>query len=209
MPEKIKLADGSEREVLTADEQKALQEKANKADELGNKIKEVEEEDKNWPQVREHVKFSKNVKKNLEAQGFEFDKDGNIKKKEGAAPPPVNTDEIVAKAREAGVQGAEETLFSENKEKLLGGLHKDTRSAVEYFYKEMTEGKTGLTTAKKKELLEAAFRAANVPVPKQSGPVIQGGTPRSEDGKAYGDSEDGQKIANQIFGEESFAKPKK
>lgn len=136
MPETIKLADGTEREVPTQEESeaasKAIQEaetlrKANETfssikTELGigenddpvQKLKELKEsQNPNWAKVRAKMKAAE-IK--LEEAGFKIDDEGVITKKGEV----VNVEDVISKATEAGRKGAEQVLANKVKESMFG-----------------------------------------------------------------------------------------
>jgi hypothetical protein len=95
MPEKITLEDGSEREILTAEEQTALQTKAQKAEELEGTVKTLNESlgvpegknlvdyakelkesaNPNWPKFRAAMD---NMKSALKEKGIETNENGEV-----------------------------------------------------------------------------------------------------------------------------------
>lgn len=65
MPEKIKLEDGTEREVLTEEEVNELREKSSNAEKLQQEVEALKADDgnRNWRKMRETVESLKKIAK--------------------------------------------------------------------------------------------------------------------------------------------------
>lgn len=110
MPETIVLKDGSEREVLTADEQKDLSEKA------ANAAEAEESSKKHGVAVVNQRNHIKNLEKQLKEKGVD------VKPLEGES---LSADDIVRRSEEAArnvVQQNEISKLGQHKEKVLNNL---------------------------------------------------------------------------------------
>lgn len=180
MPETITLADGTEREVPTAEEVAALQTKAQSAESIQAELAKKEEELKvlsegvspNWREIRQKLDDAEKLKKTLQDSGKALNPDGQIVDQ----PKSVTTDDIAAIASRV----TQKTLVQEHVNSKLKNLDQSTRAQVESFYNALTNGKE-LTSETANNFLEASLRAAGVEQPKApssfSNNSLNGGEP--------------------------------
>lgn len=217
MPDKVTLADGTEREVPTADEMTALQTKAAKADELDGTLKTLnttlgvpegqtleeyaqelkESANPNWPKVRAALKQRDAI---LREKGIEINEAGEITNK----PAGVSAEEAKTIAQQTIVEASANTTKSQ----LLSSItDAGEREVVKtYLDKLMALGGTA------EENFDLAYSKAfperrNDSV--RSAMATTGGAPRISSGgqKDYSETEEGKDLAKSIG--LSFAQDKK
>jgi len=217
MPEKIITADGSEREVPTADELKEFQTAKEERDRLANENKTLAEKQKeleesanpDWRNIRQQLKHKENLETALKEGGFELDAAGKLVQK--TTQQPLTAEQI----KQLSVEAAANTTISmweeDAKEAAFKGLDKDTRSAAEFLFNKLSSGEK-----KTKESISGWLKLARqgaAPEGQQmtgrGAPDINGGVPRYKDGQTFSDSTEGAKLAENLFGNESFTKAKK
>jgi len=138
MPEKIKLEDGSEREVLTDEEVKELQDKAKKSEEFTSKLDELEKENeslKQDPTVSGFVELRKAntaLKKALKESGKEIDDDGNVKE-ENITMTPEDFEKLAEKK-------ANEALLKQHINNSLKNVDEDKRELITKNYEKVIAG---------------------------------------------------------------------
>lgn len=216
MPEKIKLEDGTEREVPTQAELDALKAKAEDATAVETRVRtEMEANmEPNWKAVRPLLDKSKKVTQQLKEKGFEIDEQGNIvTAKEGGASnsaAPVDVAAITKAATDAGAQAATNVLLGEKKQTFMKQYPKETQDVIEVYFKKLAAGET-LTAENQQLYLEKATQLAlpgSTQVQKRGVRTANGGAPVFEKkSESHADTEDGKAAANWLFGDESFAKP--
>lgn len=151
MPEKIELADGTEREVPTTEELTALEADSKKLKEIQPELEKLnlvkvevglqEGQDliqtvkdmhgsinPNWPKFR---KTLDNYKLALKNKGIETDEDGNVIDKTQIKPEDVTSHATLA---------ATEAVFNMEKEKMLSQYDKTTRPLVERYFDKLSAG---------------------------------------------------------------------
>jgi len=205
MPEKITKDDGTEIEVLTSEEQTALQEKATLADTLQatvdtltaekTKLEEANPEVKNWKKLRE---VNDNLKAAMTAQGKIVSEDGVVSE----APKTLTAEEVAAQATSA----ANNVLLTDRRRQAFAELTEEEKPVAELYYKKLTTGEE-VTSENVEKLIADAKRMAVPPVDKV-GTSIAGAPPILKDPnkQSFDETEKGQDIANEIFGDNSFAK---
>lgn len=208
MPETVTLEDGSQREVLTADEQKALQASAQEAATLKTTVETLTKEkaaleadptNRNWKQIRE---VNDKLKEALKAQGKTVGEDGTITE----VPKTLTPEEIEQRTRKV-VQ--EENIISQKKT-ALSKFPEEKRKVVEHYLNKLTAGEELNSDNIEKFISEAAILAdpqAAVRKPVYSG----GGQPpllKPQDGNSFAETDAGKAIANELFGKDSFAQSK-
>jgi hypothetical protein len=141
MPEKIQLADGSEREVPTVEEIKSLQENAQKVEQertareaAEKKVKELEENaDPNWKEARRGLELKEKLMEQLKAQGKTIDEHGTITDLSPKGPSVEDMTKLAARA-------ARDEVLNAHKESLLNRYSKEEREAVEFYFKKFSTG---------------------------------------------------------------------
>lgn len=205
---KVILQDGSEMEVYEEADVNAAKSQVETTikTELQQKIDALQKEkdtlmaddgNRNWAKIRAtNQKLSDAVK----AQGKQVDDDGNISE----APKPITSEEIEAKARSA----ARSEILGDYKKKALASYDEETRKVVDHYYNKLTAGEDVSLDNVDKFLSEASRLAKPSDTSKPSAqfggkpPIFKGGT----DGAKFAETDDGKKLANEIFGNDSFAK---
>ena len=163
MPELIKLADGSEREVLTADEQKALNEKAAKVDTVEQTHNEA------LKNLRTHTK---NLEKQLKDKGVD------VKPMDGETLTP---EEILEKSRQQSeqlIQDAESKKLEKHRTDLLNKLSggdENKKKVIEEKYNRMTGGKAITDKDEMSDLMSDAALLANKNMNAGSGSILHKG----------------------------------
>lgn len=210
MPETVTLADGSQREVLTADEQQNLQTAAQEAATLKTTVETLTKEkqalesdpaNRNWKQIRE---VNEKLKDAMRAQGKEVKEDGTITE----APKTLTAEEIEQRTRKV-VQ--EENVISQKKA-ALSKFPEEKRKVVEHYLNKLTAGEELSPDNIEKFVSEAAMLADPQGVPhKTYSPGGSGQPPllKPKDGNSFAETDAGKSIANELFGADSFAQPKK
>jgi hypothetical protein len=210
MTKKIKLEDGTELEIPSEEELKALEEKANKAQELEAKVTEAEAKvkeyednptEKNWRLFRESAKKKEAL---LKEKGIEIKDDGTIV--EMNKHEPMSGEEIDKRARAAALEVAIENRKLEK----LSRFKDEDKKVVEYYYNKLASGEEMNLEKVDKIIQEASIHLA--PPSKHTEPVINGMPPRfTEDFNKrddFAESDLAKHLANEAFGDESFAKSK-
>lgn len=210
MPKKIKLEDGTELEIPSEEELKELETKAQKALELETKVVEVESKlkefennpvEKNWKQLRESAKMKEAL---LKEKGIEIKDDGTIV--ETNKQEQLTAEEIDKRARQAAL----EVAIENRKLDLLSRYKEEDKKVVEYYYNKLASGEEMNLEKVDKLIQEASIHLS--PVSKESAPVINGMPPRfTEDFSKrdnFAESDLAKQLANEAFGDESFAKSK-
>ena len=157
--EKILLADGTEREVPTAEEYKALQEKATQADTLQSDILKKEEEIKtlqegispNWKEIRAKLAEGEQLKTQLASLN------GGTPPAPGPAPKTMSEEDV----QKIATKTTQNTLVEKSVENRLSRLDSQKQEQVKEFYKSLTQGKD-LNEQTAQNFLDAAFRAAGL-----------------------------------------------
>lgn len=148
MPETIKLADGTEREVPTADEISALNEKAGKVDELEKQVKP------DWRKAREKMEKQEKL---LKEKGVNIDENGDP-----ITPPPTGE-----KIREeaASVYEEKEAEKVEGARKLmldnLAGSDENKKKVIEEKFKLVSGGRKITDHSEMTRLMNDAYWLAN------------------------------------------------
>uniref|UniRef100_A0A6H1ZXX2 Uncharacterized protein n=1 Tax=viral metagenome TaxID=1070528 RepID=A0A6H1ZXX2_9ZZZZ len=210
MPEKIILEDGSEREVPTADEIAELTKKAEEHVTLAQKITELEAEkakmdddpvNKNWQALREKAT---RLEQSLKDAGKIVGEDGTVTEK----PSTMTMEEIEAKTKEVAMG----TIIEQQKNSLFKKYSNDEekKKVVEHYFGKLTTGET-LDFDNINKFFSEAEKLAN-PDSQANTTFNPGGAPPRNgvgDGKdksGFGDTDAGKTLANEIFGDNSFAK---
>ena len=176
MPEKIVLQDGTEREVPTADEIKALNAQATatsqlqeKAQTLEKELKEAQEgQNPNWKEMRQKMAQLESVNKQLTEQGKTIAPDGKIVDQ----PKQVSLDEVTKIASEQ----AQSVLVTAEKDKLFSqNFSKEETEVAERLYQKLATGET-LTPAKVAEIVAMVNTVVHPPSSASPAPV-HGGRP--------------------------------
>lgn len=205
----VVLEDGSTIEVPTEEEIKALQDKAGQVDTLNKTVEDLQKAkaeyekdpvEKNWKQMREN---NDKMKKALQDQGKIVNDDGTIVEK--SIIPTLQ--EIEQTATNAAKRVSLETA----KAQALSQFGEEDRKLVEHYLNKLTTGEQVDSTNIYKFIQDAAILAKPTqPVRKVFSP--NGQPPQLLDPdkvQAFGETPAGQSLANEIFGKDSFAAPKK
>lgn len=161
MPEKIILEDGSEREIPTAEEIAALQEKATAFESLSsektkleNQLKELEEGvNPNWREVRAKQKQLETVISNLKSQGKIVEEDGTIKDHQA----PVAPEDV----RGIAAEEAAKITVQNHVDSKLNKYDSETRALVNKYYKKLINGEK-VDMSNVDEFLTSAEKAAGI-----------------------------------------------
>lgn len=140
MPDKFLLADGTEKEVPTTDELKALQDGAQQAVTFkaeAEKLRlEKEELEKathpDWRQMREKEKAQDKLIEQLKLQGKALTPEGTIVD----APKMVSPGDIAAEARKA----AKAEVLGSHVERKLSEYDEKTRTAIKFYFDKFSHG---------------------------------------------------------------------
>jgi hypothetical protein len=211
--EKIILADGTEREVPTAEELTNLNAAAQAKQDLEakvaalNKAKQDADNDpvqKNWNAMRA---TNESLKAALKAQGKEVREDGTII---DATQPQFNQDEIINKATTAATVAAQQVALDNYKRTLLSKYNEEDKKVIEHYYTKLSAGEQ-LDFDTVDKLINEAARLVS-PNSKPNNQVSFGGQPprfnNNNQGQNFSETEAGKSIANEVFGDSSFAKAK-
>lgn len=164
MPEKIKLEDGSEREVLTQAEVEDLQGKAAKAGEaetLATTLKAAQKELDDYKgqpgaegmkNLRESLKRAKDAAK---AKGIEIDDNGNVID----TPKVPTTDDINTAAERAVAKSKVQDILASKKSR----LDSDSQAVFDKKYQELTKDRD-ISPTNVDEYVNAALAAAGLPL---------------------------------------------
>lgn len=209
--EKIILEDGTEREVPTQEELEAFQAASTKATELeaslATKEKEWEEKQKqleesidpNWKAAREKM----DRLEKLEKLGKTINENGEISE----LNPKIDPNEIIKKATEESKKEVLNSFLSEKKNKLLSTIPEEKRGDVELYFDKLTNGEVVNL-----ENIESFFASATSLVFPQQANEIKDINPNGRipsfqkpESKGFGDTPEGQNVANEIWGSGSFA----
>jgi coenzyme F420-reducing hydrogenase alpha subunit len=194
-------------EVPTEEELKALQTSAEQATELQkqvdelSKLKETYEKDpvqKNWNAIRAKTE---RMEAALKAQGKTVDDEGNVIEQ----PKSITAEEIEEKARKA----ARSEMVGQQKRNLLAKYDDEQRKLVEHYLNKLTAGEE-INIDNLEKFVQEADILANPNQTAKSAPFVAGQPPRIKgiDENRFSDTDEGSKLANEIFGDESFAKKK-
>jgi hypothetical protein len=194
--EKIILADGTEREVPTQEEFKALQEKATtatKAEEERLAAVKLAEDLKtqvnpNWQVAREKMAKQKQA---LEAKGVKVDDDGNIVDPQATG---INMDEI----KKAQVEVTTQAMLDNTKDVLISDYDDDTQKVIDVYFKKLTNGEQ-VTTKNIKKFVEQAIQVA-VPQNKRVSPQGYGRPPITTANESQTITEQAVQIGSQFSG---------
>lgn len=210
MPKKIRLEDGTELEIPSEEELKALEEKAQKASELENKFTEAEKKlqeyennpaEKNWKQFRESSKKREEL---LKEKGIVIKEDGTVE--ELNKPDQMTPEEIDRRARNAAMAVSIENRKAEK----LSRFKEEDRKVVEYYYNKLASGEE-MDLSKVDKFINEATLHLN-PEARKAEPSINGAPPPfTEDFNKrpnFAESDIAKQLANEAFGDESFAKSK-
>jgi len=212
--------DGKELEMPSQDELKGLQEKAEKAgkaDELEGLVKSVrdtlglgETEDvidalkvmneaanPQWKAARQKIdRLQTFIKSNF--KGAAVDEDGN----------PVIEEKIDIHTVEERARGAaRQEIYGQEINKHLQKYPKEEREVVKKYFDKLIAGEE-VNSETIPQFIEQAESAAFPKKPGLRGVTLSGKEPQLEikEGQDFSDTEQGKQIANEMFGEESFAK---
>lgn len=164
MPEKIKLEDGSEREVLTQAEVEDLQgkaAKAGKAETLATTLKAAQKELDDYKgqpgaegmkNLRESLKRAKDAAK---SKGIEIDDNGNVID----TPKVPTTDDINTAAERAVSKSKVNDILVAKKSR----LDKDSQAVFDKKYNELTKDRD-VSPANVEEYVNASLAAAGLPL---------------------------------------------
>jgi hypothetical protein len=206
MPRTIVTEDGSTIEVPTDEELSALKESAAKAAELQTKVEQYEKDpiEKNWRELRASREAESAKAKKLEEQlatiGKQVKDDGTLVD----AQKPLSYEEIEAKARLA----ARSELVGQQKRTLLSKYDEEKKKVVEHYLTKLTYGEEVTMDNLEKYVKEAELLADPTIATAPKTPIVRGQPPilTGADGKRFSDTEAGKSLANEIFGNDSFAK---
>lgn len=204
---KVILQDGSELEVyeeadVTAVKTQAETEKAalqKTTSDLQAKISELEADDgnRNWAKIRQ---AKEKLASALKAQGKQVDDDGNVSE----APKVLTGEEIELKASQA----ARREILGDYKKKALAKLDDETRKVVDHYYNKLTSGEE-VTLDNVDKFISEATRLAVPENNNNRGVGSFAGKPpvlKPADGTGFSSTDAGKKIAEEIFGTDSFTK---
>lgn len=224
MPEKITLADGTEREVPTQQELDDLKAKVVDPKTIEDRVRQEMEGEMSpdWRAVRPILSKSKKIVDNLKAKGFTVDEEGNIIAAGGGqgggegGGTKIDAEAALKSAEErgaaAGAAAATNMLLGEKKTAFLAKYPKETQAVIDVWFKKLSAGEQ-LTSESQLDFLQKATVLAvpgSVQVKQRGVPVVSGGNPVFEQKKTtHADTAEGEAAANFLFGDESFAKQKK
>lgn len=199
--EKVFDADGNEIEALGSEEVEKLESRARQADELEEKVAELqkqldEEGNPNWREARAKMSALQNF---IKEKGFEIDKDGNIKDAEEKIDPDKIKEEVRNELKAES--------FKEAKDELLDEFSSDTKPLIEKYVNKLLQGEE----QNLKNLRKAITEAERLVIGENKDKPIRvaGDAPKfTQDGKDFSNTEKGQEVAAFLFGDNSFTNKK-
>jgi hypothetical protein len=199
--EKVFDADGNEIEALGSEEVEKLESRARQADELEEKVAELqkqldEEGNPNWREARAKMSALQNF---IKEKGFEVDKDGNIKDAEEKIDPDKIKEEVRNELKAES--------FKEAKDELLDEFSSDTKPLIEKYVNKLLQGEE----QNLKNLRKAIAEAERLVIGENKDKPIRvaGDAPKfTQDGKDFSNTEKGQEVAAFLFGDNSFTNKK-
>jgi hypothetical protein len=199
--EKVFDADGNEIEALGSEEVEKLESRARQADELEEKVAELqkqldEEGNPNWREARAKMSALQNF---IKEKGFEVDKDGNIKDAEEKIDPDKIKEEVRNELKAES--------FKEAKDELLDEFSSDTKPLIEKYVNKLLQGEE----QNLKNLRKAIAEAERLVIGENKDKPIRvaGDAPKfTQDGKDFSNTEKGQEVAGLLFGDNSFTNKK-
>lgn len=211
MPRKLFDDDGTEFEVPTDEELKGLKEIAEKFKGQEQEFVKLQTEledyksnpvEKNWKSARKTID---NLKNALKEQGKEV----NINEETGEIT--LKTDNNLSKEEIIELQRktTREEIVNAEKRRMFGKYDEEKRKVVEHYLEKLTAGEE-VNLDNIGTFFSNAERLAGI-TPAPSKPTLNGQPPVFQDpnAKGFGDTEEGKAIANEIFGEQSYAKSDK
>ena len=206
--------DGDKVEVPTEEELKELKEAQEKLKGQDGITKELEEanaklEDYENNPLQKNIKLVRTIKDNLtkklKEQGKEVEVDettGNVTLKTEAKMTQEDLDDrskIIAR----------QELLNIEKSKVFGKYDEEKRKVVEHYYDKLSAGED-MSIDNLNKFVSEAEKLAGVEAPKGTTPGVNGQPPVFEGkGQNFGDTEEGKEMANEIFGEDSYANQSK
>jgi len=192
MPRKIVLEDGSEMDIPTEEELAELKAKAESA------------EKPDWKAAREKIKY---LEDQVAAKNATPPEPQPVTLPQNQ-PPQISLDEIRAEAAKSAVK----TLLDSRRQTLMASIKDPSqRQVAERYYEKLVAGESVTLETVDKYVQEAVTLA--IPDFKTNPNLSVSGMPPifEKDGEAgkpknFADTPEGQAIANDIFGDESFAK---
>lgn len=199
--EKVFDADGNEIEALGSEEVEKLESRAIQADELEEKVAELqkqldEEGNPNWREARAKMSALQNF---IKEKGFEIDKEGNIKDAEEKIDPDKIKEEVRNELKAES--------FKEAKDELLDEFSSDTKPLIEKYVNKLLQGEE----QNLKNLRKAIAEAERLVIGENKDKPIRvaGDAPKfTQDGKDFSNTEKGQEVAGFLFGDNSFTNKK-
>lgn len=199
--EKVFDADGNEIEALGSEEVEKLESRARQADELEEKVAELqkqldEEGNPNWREARAKMSALQNF---IKEKGFEVDKEGNIKDAEEKIDPDKIKEEVRNELKAES--------FKEAKDELLDEFSSDTKPLIEKYVNKLLQGEE----QNLKNLRKAITEAERLVIGENKDKPIRvaGDAPKfTQDGKDFSNTEKGQEVAGFLFGDNSFTNKK-
>lgn len=199
--EKVFDADGNEIEALGSEEVEKLESRARQADELEEKVAELqkqldEEGNPNWREARAKMSALQNF---IKEKGFEVDKEGNIKDAEEKIDPDKIKEEVRNELKAES--------FKEAKDELLDEFSSDTKPLIEKYVNKLLQGEE----QNLKNLRKAIAEAERLVIGENKDKPIRvaGDAPKfTQDGKDFSNTEKGQEVAGFLFGDNSFTNKK-
>lgn len=212
--------DGNEHELPSQEEIKELQEKAEKAGELDKftkleadlrKALEIDEKadltkavkeakeaaNPNWPATRAKLERMETfVKSNFKDAKIKDDGEVELEEK-------IDMKTVEEKAKKA----ATETILGSEINKHLQKYPENEREVVKKYFDKLTNGEE-VNSENIPEYMTQSANAAGLGVKRDSGFNLEGGAPKLEikPGENFAETEQGKTAANEMFGDESFAK---
>lgn len=196
MPTTVLDADGNEMEALTAEEVTELQERAEKAQEYESKVAELqkqleEEGNPNWRETREKINKLQGF---IKEKGFELGSDGSVVDK--TIDPNRIKEEVRNELRAES--------FKETKDELLDEYDAETKPLVAKYVDKLMSGEEANIKNLKNAIREAE-RLVGVGGEVKKSTSINGQPPKfSQGGKSFAETEQGQEIAKEMFGDQAF-----
>lgn len=199
--EKVFDADGNEIEALGSEEVEKLESRARQADELEEKVAELqkqldEEGNPNWREARAKMSALQNF---IKEKGFEIDKDGNINDLKEKIDPDKIKEEVRNELKAES--------FKEAKDELLDEFSSDTKPLIEKYVNKLLQGEEQNLKNLRKAIAEAERLVIGESKDK---PIrVAGDAPKfTQDGKDFSNTEKGQEVAGFLFGDNSFTNKK-